>query len=87
MGFWRDNTGPPAVVATVGHDVPVRLTEGSVNIGDTRPAVAQQFAEILGIVVEGVNSQVADTGSIGYTSNTGESGVAFKANGAAYEAA
>ena len=47
--------------------------------------MTQQLAEVLGIAVEGVNPQVADTDSIGYTSNTSESGVAFKASGAAYE--
>ena len=42
---------------------------------------------MLGIPVEDVNPQVADTDSIGYTSVTGGSGVAFKSGWAAYEAA
>ena len=33
MGFWRDNTGPSAVGATVQPDGNVMLTEGSVDIG------------------------------------------------------
>ncbi len=87
MGFWRNNTGPSSVVASVAPDGKVMLAEGSVDIGGSRPAVAQQFAEVLGIPVEDINPQVADTDSIGYTSNTGGSGVAFKTGWAAYEAA
>ena len=71
MGFWRNNTGPSSVVASVSPDGTVILVEGSVDIGGTRPAVAQQFAEVLGIPVEAVNPQVADTDTIGFTSNTG----------------
>ncbi len=87
FGFWRNNTGPSTVVATVVPDGKVMLTEGSVDIGGSRPAVAQQFAEVIGIPVEDITPQVADTDSIGYTSNTGGSGVAFKTGWAAYEAA
>ncbi|MCL0029201.1 molybdopterin-dependent oxidoreductase, partial [Dehalococcoidia bacterium] len=59
----------------------------SVDIGGSRTAVAQQFAEVLGLPVEDVMPQVADTDTIGYTSNTGGSGVAFKTGWAAHEAA
>ena len=61
--------------------------EGSVDIGGTRTAVSQQFAEVLGIPVEDIMPQIGDTDSIGYTSNTGGSSVAFKSGYAAYEAA
>ena len=87
MGFCRNNTGPASLVASVNADGSVSLVEGSVDIGGTRTAVAQQFAEVLGIPVEDVNPQVGDTDSIGYTSSTGGSGVAFKSGWAAYEAA
>ena len=87
MGFWRNNSGPSSAVATVISDGTVSLVEGSVDIGGTRPAVAQQLAEVLGIPVENVNPQVGDTDSIGYTSVSGGSGVAFKTGIAAYEAA
>jgi CO/xanthine dehydrogenase Mo-binding subunit len=46
-----------------------------------------QFAEILGIPVQDVRPSVADTDSIGYTSTTGGSSVAFKTGWAACEAA
>ena len=87
MGMWRNNTGPSNVVATVVSDGTVSLLEGSVDIGGSRPAVAQQLAEVLGISVEDVNPHIADTSSIGFTSITGGSGVAFKTGWAAYEAA
>jgi xanthine dehydrogenase molybdenum-binding subunit len=87
MGFCRNNTGMSCVVANVLSNGTVALVEGSVDIGGTRTAVAQQLAEVLGIPVEDVFPSVADTDTIGYTSNTGGSGVAFKTGWAAYEAA
>ena len=87
MGFCRNNTGPACAVANVLPNGTVSLVEGSVDIGGTRTAVAQQLAEVLGIPVEDVNPQIGDTDTIGYTSNTGGSGVAFKSGWAAYDAA
>ena len=71
----------------MNYDGTVNLTIGSMDIGGTRPAAAQQFAEVLGIPVEDVSPQVGDTESIGYTSMTGGSGAAFKTGWASYEAA
>jgi|TARA_B100000809_G_scaffold243265_1_gene268120 xanthine dehydrogenase molybdenum-binding subunit len=87
FGYWRNNTGPAACVATVTPDGTVNLSEGSVDVGGSRTAISQQLAEVLSIPVEDVNPQVADTDSIGYTSVTGGSGVAFKSGWAAFEAA
>ena len=87
MGFCRNNSGMSCVVANVLADGTVSLVEGSVDIGGTRVSVAQMFAEVLGLPVEDVMPQVADTDTIGYTSNTGGSGVAFKTGWAAHEAA
>ena len=87
MGFWRNNSGISCVVATVRSDGTVSLTEGSVDLNGSRVAIAQQMAEALSISVEDVSSQVADTDTIGYTSNTSGSGTAFKTGWAAYEAA
>ena len=87
MGFCRNNTGPSSVVAHVLSNGTVSLVEGSVDIGGSRTAVAQQLAEVLGIPVTDVVPTVADTDTIGYTSSTGGSGVAFKTGMAAYEAA
>ncbi|MCH8090627.1 MAG: xanthine dehydrogenase family protein molybdopterin-binding subunit, partial [Chloroflexi bacterium] len=87
MGFCRNNTGPACAVANVLSNGTVNLVEGSVDIGGSRVAVAQQLAEVLGIPVEDVNPIVGDTDSIGFTSLTGGSSVAFKSGMAAYEAA
>ena len=87
MGFCRNNSGMSCAVANVLGNGTVSLLEGSVDIGGTRTAVAQQFAEVLGIPVEDVMPHVGDTDTIGFTSNTGGSGVAFKTGWAAYEAA
>ena len=86
-GFWRNNTGASSVIATVQSDGTISLVEGSVDIGGSRAAIAQQFAEVLGIPAEDVNPHVADTDHIGYTSITGGSGVAFKTGWAAHDAA
>ncbi len=87
FGYWRNNTGPSSVIASVTGDGTVMLVEGSVDIGGSRTAVSQQLAEVLGIPVEDVKPQVADTDTIGITSNTGGSGVAFKTGLAAFHAA
>ncbi len=86
-GFWINGTGPACATANLNYDGTVSLTIGSMDIGGTRPAAAQQFAEVLGIPVEDVNPQVGDTEQIGYTSMTGGSGAAFKTGWASYEAA
>jgi xanthine dehydrogenase molybdenum-binding subunit len=87
VGFWGNNSGPSNVNVIVNSDGTVNLLEGSPDIGGTRASIAQQCAEVLGIPVEEVNPFVADTNSIGFTSNTGGSSVTFKTGWAAYEAA
>jgi len=87
MGFCRNNTGPACVVANVFNDGTVSLLEGSVDIGGSRSAIAQQLAEVLGIPVEDVHPSIGDTDEIGFTSPTGGSSVAYKSGIAAYEAA
>ena len=86
-GFWVNGSGPACATANVNYDGTVSLTIGSVDVGGTRPAAAQQLAEVLGIPVEDVNPHVGDTEEIGYTSMTGGSGAAFKTGWASYEAA
>jgi xanthine dehydrogenase molybdenum-binding subunit len=86
-GFWGNGSGPSCAVATVNPDGSVNLAQGSPDVGGTRTSVAQQLAETLQIPVERVRPQIADTDSIGFTSNTGGSGVTFKTGIAAHEAA
>ena len=86
-GFWINGAGPSSAMASVNPDGTVSLVEGSPDIGGSRTAVAMQLAEVLGIPVEDVKPSVGDTDSIGFTSVTGGSGVAFKTGWACYEAA
>ena len=85
-GFWGNNSGPSSAVALVHPDGKVSLIEGSPDIGGTRASVSQQLAEVLGISMEDISPQIGDTDSIGFTSNTGGSGVTFKTGIAAYTA-
>jgi CO/xanthine dehydrogenase Mo-binding subunit len=87
MGFWGNGAGPSSAIASVNADGTVSLVEGSPDIGGTRVVVAMQLAEVLGISVEEVKPSVGDTDSIGYTSMTGGSTVAYKTGWACYEAA
>ncbi len=86
-GFWFNGTGPSSAVASVNADGTVNLVEGSPDIGGTRTVSAMQLAEVLGIPAEDVRPSVGDTDSVGWTSNTVGSGVAFKTGWACYEAA
>ncbi|MBM3946247.1 MAG: xanthine dehydrogenase family protein molybdopterin-binding subunit [SAR202 cluster bacterium] len=86
-GFWINGAGPSTCTASVNPDGTISLVEGSPDIGGSRAAVAMHAAEVLGLPAEDVHPLVADTDSIGFTSTTGGSGVAFKTGWAAYEAA
>jgi len=86
-GFWFNGAGPSSALANVTADGTVTLIEGSPDIGGSRTVAAMHVAEVLGIAAEDVLPQVGDTNSIGFTSMTGGSGVAFKTGWASYEAA
>ena len=86
-GFWGNATGPASVIAGLLPDGRVSYIEGSTDIGGTRTTAAMMFAEAVGMPVTDVRPTVADTDSIGFTSNTGGSSVTFKQGWAAYEAA
>ena len=86
-GYWFNATGPASATASVNSDGTVSLIEGSPDIGGSRAALSMQLAEVLGIAAEDVRPVVGDTDSVGYTSLTGGSSVAFKTGWACYEAA
>jgi len=86
-GFWFNGSGPACAIANVHSDGTVSLIEGSPDIGGSRAMAAMCVAEVLGLAAEDVHPSVGDTDSIGYTSNTGGSSVAFKTGWASYEAA
>ena len=87
MGFCRNNSGMACAIANVLSNGTVSLIEGSMDIGGSRTAIAQMFAEVLGLPIEDVIPTVGDTDSVGFTSTSGGSGVAFKSGWAAFEAA
>ena len=87
MGFCRNNSGMASAIANVLSNGSVSLIEGSMDIGGSRTAIAQMFAETLGLPIEDVIPTVGDTDSIGFTSTSGGSGVAYKSGFAAYEVA
>ncbi|MBM3948284.1 MAG: xanthine dehydrogenase family protein molybdopterin-binding subunit [SAR202 cluster bacterium] len=86
FGYSGNVSGAAVVVASLVFDGRIALSLGSVDIGGTRTGLAQQFAEVLGIPVEEVNPQVADTDTIGFTDVSSGSSSAFKSGWAAYEA-
>jgi CO/xanthine dehydrogenase Mo-binding subunit len=86
-GFWGNAPGQAAVTASVLTDGTIALVEGSPDIGGTRTTAAMQLAEALGLPAEDIRPSIGDTDSVGYTSLTGGSSVAFKQGVASYEAA
>ncbi len=85
LGFWGNAGGETSSSASINPDGTVNLVLGSVDIGGTRPAIAMQLAETLGITAEEVAPRVVDTDSVGFTGNTGGSRTAFAGGWAAYE--
>ena len=83
-GYWGNGGGASSAIASVNPDGTVSLVEGSPDIGGSRVVMAMQAAETLGIAAEDVNPAVGDTDSIGFTSNTAGSGVAYKTGIATY---
>jgi CO/xanthine dehydrogenase Mo-binding subunit len=65
----------------------VHRATGSVDIGGQRASLAMQFAETMGMAYHDVDSQVADTESIGFTGVTGGSRTTFATGWAVHEAA
>ncbi|MSQ26314.1 MAG: xanthine dehydrogenase family protein molybdopterin-binding subunit [Dehalococcoidia bacterium] len=87
MGYWGNAGMASSVTINVNADGAISLVSGSVDIGGTRPAVAMQAAEILGITAQDVHPSVGDTDSVGYTGVTGGSRTAFATGMAAIKAA
>lgn len=77
-GYWFNwNGGRSAISVTVNADGTINMLEGSTDIGGTRPSIAMQLAETIGLRAEDINPKVVDTDSIGYTDVTGGSRTAF----------
>jgi len=77
--------GRSSARASVHPDGAVELTIGSVDLSGTRTTLAMQLAETLGIPVEAVDPQVADTDGVGYTDGSFGSRTTFASGWAMYE--
>ncbi|HEX5369597.1 MAG TPA: xanthine dehydrogenase family protein molybdopterin-binding subunit [Dehalococcoidia bacterium] len=85
MGYWGNAGGETSSSASVNGDGTVNLVLGSIDIGGTRPALAMQLAETLGIAAEDVWPRVVDTDGVGFNLFTAGSRTAFAGGWAAYE--
>ena len=85
MGYWGNAGGETSSSASINSDGSVNLVLGSVDIGGTRPALAMQLAETLGITAEEVWPRVVDTDGVGFNLFTAGSRTAFAGGWAAYE--
>ena len=85
LGYWGNAGGETSSSASVNADGSVNLVLGSVDIGGTRPALAMQLAETLGITAAEVHPRVVDTDGVGFNLFTAGSRTAFAGGWAAYE--
>jgi CO/xanthine dehydrogenase Mo-binding subunit len=83
--YWGNWGGRSSATATVNPDGSVNLATGSVDLSGTRTSLAMQFAETLGISVEDVKPQVADTDAVGTTEGSYGSRTTFSTGWAVYE--
>jgi CO/xanthine dehydrogenase Mo-binding subunit len=87
VGFrWQGGQSSSATI-NVNSNGTINLITGSVDIGGTRTAVAMQTAEVLGLEPDDIAPTVVDTDTIGYTTTTGGSRIAFDTGLAAIAAA
>lgn len=84
-GYWGNYGGMSSASASLNPDGAISLLVGSVDIGGSRTGLAMQFAEGMGIPVECVRPNVADTDQVGYTEGTYGSRTTFATGIAVYE--
>ncbi|MCH7554156.1 MAG: xanthine dehydrogenase family protein molybdopterin-binding subunit, partial [Chloroflexi bacterium] len=87
MGYWGNAGMNSSATINVTSNGQITLVTGSVDIGGSRPALAMQAAEVLGITALDVHPSVGDTDSVGYTGVTGGSRTAFATGIAVIKAA
>ena len=73
---WQGGQASSATI-NVNSNGTISLTTGSVDLSGTRTTVAMQAAEVLGLDVEDVTSNVGDTDAVGHTGNSGGSRTTF----------
>ena len=87
LAFWGNHSYSSSATITVDSNGGVSLVTGSVDIGGTRPALAMQAAEVLGLSAEDIHPSVGDTASVGFTNVTGGSRVAHDTGAVVIETA
>ena len=85
-GFWFNAGLSSSATITVNNDGSMAVTTGNPDIGGTRVAQAMMVAEELGLPVERVRPNVADTDVAGFTDVTGGSRVCYATGMAVIEA-
>lgn len=85
-GFWFNGGMQSSATVSLNPDGTANVVTGSPDIGGTRTACAMVAAEELGLEIDQVRPNVADTDSIGYTDGTGGSRVTLATGLAVYEA-
>ena len=87
LGYWGNAGMNSSATINVTPNGSITLVTGSVDIGGSRPALAMQAAEVLGLAAEDVHPSVGDTDSVGYTGVTGGSRTTFATGIAVIKAA
>ena len=86
-GYWGNWGARSGCTIRVNGDGTVSLVSGSVDLSGTRTTTAMQAAEVLGLSLDRIQSEVGDTDSIGYTEMSGGSRTTFSTGIAAITAA
>lgn len=86
-GFWFNIGGTSSAEVIVAEDGTVIVVTGNPDIGGSRASMALMAAEVLGIDVNRIKPQVADTESVPFSMLTGGSRVTFATGKAVIEAA
>lgn len=82
-GYWGNGGGRSSASASMNADGTLSLVMGSVDLSGTRTTTAMQLAETLGIDVNCIVPQVADTNSVSMTDGTWGSRTTFATGWAA----
>ncbi len=86
MGYWGNWGSHSSCTLSVNADGSLVLLSGSVDLSGTRTSIAMQVAEVLGVNVDQIRSNVGDTDSVGFTDLSGGSRTTFATGRAAIEA-
>ncbi|MAU10656.1 MAG: oxidoreductase [Anaerolineaceae bacterium] len=84
-GYWGNWGGRSSVSASMNADGTISLITGSIDLSGTRTTTAMQLAETLGIDLEDIVPQVADTNSVSNTEGTYGSRTTFATGWAAHK--